>query len=219
MNDVSDKVVILTLILTIAVSLGGATMILTKLSTISGISQVTGLASDGYVKISINETIRLNVTVDTIDFGTCDLSSIPLGTSQSINSEWSTADIATNTDITCNSTTLPDNLTIANTGNAYFNLTVESSQTGPDLLTSGSSVFALRATEIDSSCTGIGGTIYDTYQDITATGTEYQLCTNMSYGTPNPIVAVWANFTIPDDASTSGSEVQATLTFNANPLG
>lgn len=216
MREVSNNTVMVALIIALVLSLGGSAVVLTKISSFRDMMHPTGFATDGYVKIAINETLRLNVTVDTIDFGTCDIAG--LSSIQSINSEWSNTDISTNTDITCNSSTLPDNLTVANTGNAPFNLTLRSDATGTDLLNSTNADLSFRATEIDASCTGIGGTLTDTYTTIANNATDYQVCTNMTYGNPSPTVALWANFTIPTDASTSGSEAQATLTFTAQSV-
>ncbi|MGM5488243.1 MAG: hypothetical protein ACQESG_04805 [Nanobdellota archaeon] len=210
--EISNKTVILSVIVAVVISLGGTSFVLMKLADMQDIMRITGLATDGYVQININETLLIDVdpTHNTINFGTC---SPPIGGAETISSEMDPTQVnATNVD--CWSSNLPAYIKIENQGNVDVNLTFTSDANGADLL-GGTNPHLYYYAHNDTADPGCAGTLQSTTNEITdnTETTEYAVCSNLTKGSPSPAVQFNINITIPQDAA-GGSSTEANLTFS-----
>ena len=210
--EISNKTVILSVIVAVVISLGGTSFVLMKLADMQDIMRITGLATDGYVQINLNETLIIDVqpTNNTINFGTC---SPPVGASETISSEMNPTQVNA-TNVECWNSNLPAFIKVENQGNVDVNLTFTSDANADDLL-GGTGPHMYYYAHNDTNDPGCGGTLQDSTNEITdnTETTEYLVCSNLTTGSPSPAVQFNINITIPQDAA-GGTSTEANLTFS-----
>ncbi len=212
MSEISNRTLTILLVLAIIASVGGTIVNISKINNLILRVPITGKASTavGYVNITISEVASIATIDNIIDFGSCSPNAT-YGTNvtSNISGDWGAPGV-------CSSIPVgpPDNITLKNDGNIFINVTVESDKTGPDLLSSGSAIFWLAA-DNNTNDPGCVGVLEDDWFTVSATGTEYNLCDNL---TKTKTLYVYAKLYIPADAPTSSSEKSAKLTFHANDL-
>jgi len=222
-DEMSNKMVISILLITMVVSLGGTFMVLTKMSAIQpGRVVFTGMATYddyGYADIQIASTLAIDVVAGntTIDFGTCTFNSSGSGTAE-ISSAMSEADINATPNINCSSSSgIPGALVVENTGNMDCNLTFSSQHNATGILTAALSVFRFRASDNVANPGCDGGSLTTSWTDIASTSADYIVCTNLTRGSAGvQRVDVWLNFTVPKAASTPVGYSDTDLTFTGD---
>lgn len=213
MMEISNRTVIFSVIVAVIISLGGTSLVLMKLANVQDLMHVTGLASDGYVQININETLLIDVdpTNDTIDFGTC---TPPVGAAETISSEMTALEV-NSTNVDCWGSNLPAFIKVMNQGNTNVNLTFTSDTNGNDLLGGTSPHFEYYVMN-DTNSPGCSVGLQEATNEITdnTETVNYPVCDTLITGSPSPAIQFNINLTIPQDADTGGLAQVATLTFS-----
>ena len=224
--EINDKVLIITIITAIVLSLGGTLTVLTKFSGLMDKGPITGMAQTGTGAVNISILLEANIEIDannqTIDFGTC---SAPVGATRSINSSMNETELNETIDmINCSFSNLPAYIRIINIGNADVVLKVESdmvangSATVDSLLSSPNARMHFTARNVSGK--GCVENLTDDWSLIEHNETLYDVCDYMEAGgTPLPSLKFFMNLTIPSDASTDNVEKMSTLTFHASIVG
>lgn len=229
-GEVNNNTVVVTLIVAIVVSLGGTIVVLTKLSSVSPMYGLTGLASDdtGTVDIIIAESIEINVPQNSIDFGDCTAVSVgSIGvTSEMTQTQANQVD---DTQFNCTGTNnLPAYIEIENIGNTIANVSFNISQNGSQLLgregnpDPGAKMW-YRVTDNEGNCQGTYQTAWNLIHNANGPGDApdytdayYPVCHNLSYGPSNPSINVSINLTVTSNSITEAAGRTSTLTFWAN---
>ena len=215
MSEISNRTLTILLVLAIIASVGGTIVNISKINNLILRVPITGKASTavGYVNITISEVASIATIDNIIDFGSCSPNAT-YGTNvtSNISGDWGAPGV-------CSSIPVgpPDNITLKNDGNIFINVTVESDKTGADLI-GGDDPFPPTfelAADNNTDDPGCVGVLQDDWFTVSATGTEYNLCDNL---TKTKKLYVYAKLRIPANAPTSSSEKSAKLTFHANDL-
>ncbi len=212
-KEIDNRVVFGVLIVAIALSVGGTGLVLHKLNNIteSGTYGVTGMATSdqGYAEITIEDLLAIDVDSDNnrINFGNCQLL-LNSSENASVASHLTESQINSTDGVNCSGSNLPAFIRVLNTGNVDAEINMTSSHTGTDLLDSTESEFFYKS----NSSAGCASGLQPSYTLVDSTSSDYQVCTNLTYGEQNS-VDVAVNLTLQSDSTTSGSGGEATLTF------
>ncbi|MFP4112453.1 MAG: hypothetical protein ACLFUO_05630 [Candidatus Woesearchaeota archaeon] len=220
--SISNQTVIVTLLIAMAISIGGTLTVLIKLSNLPDArTPITGMADTQYgsasIEISQQVSIELDPNNNSIDFGTCNAPDNPYVVN--ISSDMTAQEINDTIIINCTDANTPSKIRILNTGNVETDINVVSDRNSQQLLTSASAEFKWFAknSTLNGGCPtpGPSGGIDQGNFDGTGDDTADNVCDELGFGTNNA-VDFFVNLTIPYDASTGGSEDTATLTFSGS---
>jgi hypothetical protein len=210
--DISNKTLALFLLGAIVVSLGGTILSLNKLGDVSSTGLVTG-------DVNLEIASSLSITTadrSTIDFGTC----TPVGgQTLTINSE-----DGANTSATCDGDISLGGIFVRNNGNVNANVTIQSNvvgaaQSGTFLNSSvGNSSLQYRTVEngLLGNTNGCQGGLVASYTAFAANGTEYLVCSNLTFGSTENSFETHIQIIIPPDAPVGVAA--AVLTFTAEQV-
>lgn len=197
------------LIAAIVVSIGSTVINLSSLQRIGSISGFA-LSAQGTVSFSVNESVSISLTDNTVNFGECVLNNSGLITYMSNETNGTTI-----SGFYCDGLSSgPDYMVLENDGNVNVLVNLSSNVSGVNFIGSPTNrgAFWFMATENETgSCTG---TLANSWTNISAADpTTYSVCTNLTNVDTNDALNVWFRLDLPDDTTVGTKSAQ--ITFSA----
>ncbi|MEW6063217.1 MAG: hypothetical protein AB1571_02510 [Nanoarchaeota archaeon] len=181
MSEISDKLLIVLVIVAIAVSLFGTTATISKLSNLGGLASISGAATStptGVVNISVVKLVFISLPVASIDFGSLE-----------VNQNNNTIDDS------------PLPFQLQNDGTTNANVTIGASDLFTGTGASNPSSYYQFKSSLNESGSVINSTLdlVNEWINMPTTGSPIKVVSNLKYQDLNDLVKVHINVTVPSD--------------------
>jgi hypothetical protein len=192
-KEISNKTLVILLVIAILVSFGETMLSLTRLGGLMGIPQISGFGTIGEVNVTISQQISLNLTYPSINFGTGYVSPgytyACLDSEKGLTTGWSSATFSGR------------GIVIENVGNTDLNVTFNLLTSVTNWVGGTGAVMKYKAANNNSgSCDTGKGALVTTWTQVSNVGENKTICQNLTAKSDADSLDFYVNLTVPDDA-------------------